>query len=294
MADDRKQATPPVDLFGQRLSDQDFARVAKLVEETVGIHLPEHKRSMVELRVAKRARVLGMPNLAEYCAFVFDDAGSTIEQVPLIDAITTNKTDFFREAEHFVYLTQTVVPGIRERDKDAGTRRPFRVWSAGCSTGEEPYSIAMTLFDHAESHPPFDFSILATDVSSAVVRQALRAVYREEPACAVPVELRRKCLLRHKDHARGLVRIAPEVRSRVRFARHNLLSALPPDTDSFDVIFCRNVIIYFERHNQIKVLSQMARTLRPGGYLFVGHSETLHGMPLPFERVGPTLYRKTG
>lgn len=280
------------ELFTQSISDHDFARVAELVERTVGIHLPEHKRSMVELRVARRARVLGMTGLDEYCSFIFDEGGASVEQTSLIDALTTNKTDFFREAEHFEVLVETVLPELRCRYPDLGGARPLRVWSAGCATGEEPYTIAMVLGAYAAHHAPFAFEVRATDVSSAAIRQALRAVYPEERVCTIPVELRRTCLLRHKDHSMGVVRIAPEVRSAVRFSRHNLFTDPPLDAGLFDVVFCRNVIIYFRRDNQIEVLSRIAASLVPGGYLFVGHSETLHGMPLPLERVGPTLYRK--
>lgn len=280
------------ELFAQSISDQDFARVAELVERTVGIHLPAHKRSMVELRVARRARVLGMTGLDEYCAFIFDEGGASVEQTSLIDALTTNKTDFFRESEHFDILTGDVLPELRTRYPDLGGVRPLRVWSAGCATGEEPYTIAMVLEAYAERHAPFAFDVRATDVSSAAIRQAVRAVYPEERVCAVPVELRRRCLLRHKDHTKDLVRIAPEIRSTVRFTRHNLFADPPLDAGLFDVVFCRNVIIYFRRENQIEVLRRIADSLVPGGYLFVGHSETLHGMPLPLERVGPTLYRK--
>lgn len=280
------------EIMSQNLSDADFARIAELVERCVGIHLPDHKRSMVELRVARRARKLGMSGLDSYCEFVFDPAGASVEQNQLIDIITTNKTDFFRESEHFDRLTETVLPELQERYPDLGGARPFRVWSAGCSTGEEPYTISMVLSAHASAHPGFRFEVRATDVSSRALREAVRAVYAEERACTIPLELRREYLLRHKDHTIGTVRVAPEIRSRVTFARHNLFTDPPAEAGKFDVIFCRNVIIYFQRDNQIKVLQMLADSLVPGGYIFVGHSETLHGMPLPLERIGPTLYRK--
>jgi len=282
------------DLFAKRMSDRDFERVVRLVEDSVGIQLPPHKRSMVELRLARRARILGLPDLDAYCAFVFDETGATVEQVSLIDAVTTNKTDFFREAEHFDLLIKQVVPALRSLEPDIGRTRPLRVWSAGCATGEEPYSIAMVLSDYALKNPPFDFVVRATDVSTSALRHGVRAVYPEERVCSVPVELRRRFLLRNKDHRLGLVRIAPEIRERVRFSRHNLFTGTPAMGEVFDVIFCRNVIIYFRHETQIKVLTQMARLLARGGHLFVGHSETLHGMPLPLERVGTTLYRKVG
>ncbi len=280
------------EVFSQRLSDRDFARICGLVEGSVGIHLPAHKRSMVELRVAKRVRMLGMPGLDAYCDLVFNDRTGADERICLIDVITTNKTDFFREAEHFDRLLDDVVPDMRDRYPESGIARPFNIWSAGCSTGEEPYTIAMVLDAYTSTHPRFDFRIHATDISTKVLATAARAVYREERICGVPVELRRRALLRNKDHSLGLVRVAPEIRNRVRFSRHNLLSSEPLSCGRFDVIFCRNVIIYFEPHNQLKVLRHLTDSLLPGGYLFIGHSETLHGLPLPLEHAGPTLYRK--
>ena len=280
------------ELFSQRLSDRDLRRITQLVEETAGIHLPEHKRSMVELRTARRARAAGIADLAGYCDIVFSEAGEQ-ERFRLIDALTTNKTEFFREADHFAQLIDVVVPEVvRGRLAEAHGATPLRAWSAGCSSGEEPYTLAIVLARYALLHPPLDFSVLGTDICSRTLEKAVTAVYGEEDITRVPPEYRNTAFLRNRNHDLRLVRVAPEIRQHVEFSRHNLLSDVPPVPEKFDVIFCRNVIIYFERHTQIKVLENLARALAPGGYLFVGHSEALHGMPLPLEHVGPTLYRK--
>lgn len=280
------------ELFSQRLSDRDLRRITQLVEETAGIHLPEHKRSMVELRTARRARAAGIPDLAGYCEIVFSDEGEH-ERFRLIDALTTNKTEFFRESDHFGQLLEVVVPNIvRGRGAEPRQAPRLNVWSAGCSSGEEPYTIAIVLARYALLHPPLDFSVLGTDICSRTLETAVSGVYGEEDIARVPPEYRKTAFLRNRNHELRLVRVAPEIRQHVQFARHNLLSESPPIAEKFDVIFCRNVIIYFERHNQIRVLENLARALAPGGYLFVGHSEALHGMPLPLEHAGPTLYRK--
>lgn len=280
------------ELMSQTLSDSDFDRLTRLVERQVGIHLPAHKRSMVELRVAKRARALGLTSLDEYCSHVFDTRHTEEESVSLIDILTTNKTDFFREADHFERLTTQVIPAIRSLHPQAGVERPFRVWSAGCSSGQEPYSIGMVLANHARTHPPFDFAIHGTDVCTRSLAEAMRAVYPEESVCPVPVEMRASYLLRHKDPSQRTIRVAPELRAHVRFTRHNLLSDTAPGENLYDAAFCRNVIIYFERETQIRVLRHILRSIVPGGFLFIGHSETLHGMTLAAERVGPMLYQK--
>jgi chemotaxis protein methyltransferase CheR len=276
------------------MSDRDFHRITHLVESSVGIHLPDHKRSMVELRTARRARAAGIEDIGVYCDLVFNDQGGA-ERVCLIDALTTNKTEFFRESDHFEQLLEVAVPEAIQRVRsESADIRPLRIWSAGCSTGEEPYTIAIVLARYALMHPELSFSVMGTDISTRTLSTAVRAVYPEQCIAAVPPEYRRASFLRNKDHDLRLVRVAPEIRQHVTFMRHNLFDERPPAGESFDVIFCRNVIIYFERDNQIKVLSNLARALHPGGHLFVGHSEALHGMPLPLEHVGPTLYRRKG
>lgn len=211
----------------------------------------------------------------------------------MIDAVTTNKTDFFRESRHFEYLTRTVLPELI-RDYSAGMRRPLMVWSAGCSTGAEPYTLAMVLGNFAESHRGFDFKICGTDISSRVLQTAREATYNEADGAPIPMPIKKKFLLRSKDRSRGLIRIVPELRQRVEFKHLNFMDTQYDMQESIDIVFCRNVLIYFNRQTQAAVLKRLCRHLRSGGYLFTGHSETLNGFELPLKQAVPTVYRKTG
>jgi chemotaxis protein methyltransferase CheR len=209
----------------------------------------------------------------------------------MIDLVTTNKTDFFREGEHFSYLEEQVLPEwVRRHPGEA--RRPIRVWSAGCSSGEEPYTLAMVLQNFRELCPGFDYRILGTDISTSVLETARLAVYREERADTVPPEFRKKYLLRSKERSDRVVRIAPLLRSRVQFRFLNFMEDDFGIAELFDVIFCRNVIIYFDRSTQEAFLQRLSRHVAVGGHLFLGHSETLSGYDLPLKSVFPTVYTR--
>ena len=207
----------------------------------------------------------------------------------MINVVTTNKTDFFREPRHFDFLMQSALPELM-RLCGSGTRS---IWSAGCSTGEEPYTLAMVLSEFASRNAGFNFSLLATDISTSVLDRAVRGVYKEEKVEAVPLEFRKKYFMRSKDRGKGLVRVAPEVRLLVKFRRLNFLDHDFGLRELQDIIFCRNVIIYFDRPTQEKVLGRLCQHLIPGGYLFMGHSETLSSLDLPLVSVGPMVYRKS-
>jgi chemotaxis protein methyltransferase CheR len=245
---------------------------------------------MVEARLQRRLRTLGLDTFQAYCEAVFSAGSGAAEVVRLVDAITTNTTDFFREPQHFDMLLKSVLPGLMQAE-GAGVRRPLAVWSAGCSSGEEPYTLAMVLGEVAEGLPGFRFSILGTDVSTTVLEKAQRAVYEEDKILAVPVALRKKYLLRSKDRSQKVVRIAPEARRHVKFRRLNFMA---PDfglREPMDLIFCRNVMIYFDRRTRETLLNRFCQHLEPGGYVFLGHSETIHGLRLPLKQVAPTVYR---
>ncbi|MBE0617407.1 MAG: methyltransferase domain-containing protein, partial [Proteobacteria bacterium] len=201
----------------------------------------------------------------------------------------TNKTDFFREPQHFEYLVRAALPELVRTG--AGLRRPVAVWSAGCSTGEEPYTLAMVLAEVAESLPGVRYLILATDISTAVLHKAQQAVYEEERILPVAAPLRKKYLLRSRDRTRSLVRVAPELRQHVRFRMLNFMDGSFGLRESMDVIFCRNVMIYFDRETQEALLNRFCRHLAPGGYVFLGHSETINGLQVPLTQVAPTIYR---
>lgn len=269
------------------LSEGEFHRLGLFIQSECGIKMPTVKKSMLESRLKKRLRSLGMGTFREYCDYLFSREGIRDETVNMLDVVTTNKTDFFREPKHFQYLLETALPTLA-----APGLGPLRVWSAGCSTGEEPYTLAMVLSEFREGLQWFDFSILATDISTQALEKSRAAVYEALKAEAVPLELKKKYLLRSKDRSLGLVRVAPYLRAKVRFRRLNLMDGDFGIGEPVDVIFFRNVMIYFDRPTQEMVLDRLCRSLIKGGYLFTGHSETLHGMKLPISQVAPTVYRR--
>jgi chemotaxis protein methyltransferase CheR len=274
----------------ESLTARDFARLRDLIYSRAGINLGLEKKTMVEARLKRRLRSLNMPSYGAYCEFVFGRGGIKDELVYLIDVITTNKTDFFREAAHFDYLRQCALP---ELNATIGNYRPVLIWSAGCSSGEEPYTLAIVLSEYAATKPGFRFNILATDISTAVLEKARAGIYSEECVAPIPLALKRKYLLRSRDGEQRRVRIVPELRRTVEFRRLNFMDADYGAIDKADAIFCRNVLIYFDRSTQQSILCKLIAHLAPEGYLFVGHSETLHDMSLPVVPVAPALYRKT-
>lgn len=270
------------------LGNRDFARLAALVYSEAGIRLGPEKRTMLEARLKRRLRALALDSYARYCDLLFSEEGRGDERIRFIDVVTTNKTDFFREAGHFDFLAQRALPEWTARGMD----RPMLLWSAGCSTGEEPYTLAMVLSEYAEAHPGFRFRILATDISTAVLEKAEMSVYTIDSVGPVAPELRRKYLLRSRDRSSNHVRIAPELRRLVEFRRLNFMDADYGLEQKADAIFCRNVLIYFDRPTQERILRRLTDCLMPGGFLFVGHSETLHDMRLPLTPAGTALYRR--
>ena len=279
-----------VDRFAKPMSGAEFARLSTFIREHCGIKMPPVKKTMLEARLLKRLRSLGMGSFRDYCDYVFDSGKGAGEIVPLIDSVTTNKTDFFREPAHFQHLLEAVLPAFAE---EPGNGESFSVWSAGCSSGEEPYTLAMVLSDFASSRPGFRFAVLGTDISTKVLDKAKLGIYDEDRVQTVPLHLRRNHVTRSKDRSKKLVRIAPELRAAVRFERLNLMDEDISLPGPVDVVFCRNVVIYFERSSQERLLQRLCRSLKPGGYLFLGHSETVHGFDLPLTRILSTVYRKT-
>lgn len=279
--------------FTAVMSDKVFRRLSELIHGLCGIRMPPAKKIMLEGRLGKRVRALRMESFEQYCEYLFSTEGAEREFIHMIDAVTTNKTDFFREPDHFDYLFDKVLPELVDRQGLRGAKR-LNVWSAGCSTGEEPYTLAMVLSEFAGGRSDFQFSVLATDISTAVLDTAKSGIYDEEKVAPIPLNLRRKYLLRGKDRRKGLVRVARELRGLVRFRRVNFLEKDYGIKEAIGVIFCRNVIIYFDRPTQQKILERFSDLLLPGGYLFIGHSESLHGMELPLVQTAATVYRKPG
>lgn len=272
------------------MSDGDFTRLSTLVSNHTGIRLPPAKRIMLEGRLRKRMRAVGESSLSGYCSYLFDRGGLETEIVHVIDAVTTNKTDFFREPEHFDFLAKRAVPDLLAGR--AGRGKPLlKVWSAAASSGAEAFTIAMVLHDLAGTGGRFDFSVLGTDISREILAQARRAIYPDDFVDPVPPEMQRRYLMRSRDRKVREVRIVPELRRRVRFAHLNLMDPDYPFDHDIDVIFLRNVLIYFDKLTQVAVVKRLLRHLRPGGYLMLGHAETMIGAGLPLRQLAPATFK---
>ncbi|MFP9136403.1 CheR family methyltransferase [Devosia sp. XGJD_8] len=274
------------------LSLRDFKRIADLIGGEVGIKLPPAKRLMIEGRLRKRVRALGLSGLEAYSAYLFQGDGLRAERPHLINAVTTNKTDFFREPEHFEVLEQRLVPALLELRRSE--RQPLlKIWSAASSTGAEAYTLAMVLADLVAQRHDFRFAILGTDISTSVLEQGERAVYPTELVAPVPPAKQQRYLMHaRKPGARPEVRIVPELRRLVQFARLNLMDASYPFDRDVDVIFLRNVLIYFDKADQEKVIIRLVEHLRPGGYLILGHSESMIGTAVTMRQVAPAVFQK--
>jgi len=274
------------------LSARDFKRIADLIGTEVGIKLPPSKRLMVEGRLRKRVRALGLDSLDDYSSYMFHRDGLTAERPHLINAVTTNKTDFFREPEHFDLLEERLIGDLVALRSNE--RQPLiKVWSAASSTGAEAYTMAMVLADLMAQRQDFRFAILGTDISTSVLEQAVRAVYPTEFIAPVPPNLQQRYFMHaRKPGPRPEVRVVPELRRLVRFARLNLMDSTYPFDRDVDVIFLRNVLIYFEKADQEKVILRLVSHLRPGGYLMLGHSESMIGTAVTMRQVAPAVFQK--
>jgi len=282
---------PAIDRPEDHLSGLDFQRLARLVEGEAGIKLPPAKRLMVEGRLRKRLRALGFDGFGDYCALLSSQDGLARELIHLIDAVTTNKTDFFREPEHFDFLIDTMVPSVLAQRAE---RQPLiKLWSAASSNGAEAFTIAMVLAELAAKRNDFRFAILGTDISTAVLAQAQRAIYPAEMITPVPADLQARFLMQsRRPGARREVRMVPELRRLVSFSRLNLMDETYPYDRDVDIVFLRNVLIYFEKHDQAAVVRRLVGHLRPGGYLVLGHSESMIGTSVAVRQVAPAVFQK--
>jgi chemotaxis protein methyltransferase CheR len=269
------------------MRDSEFDFIRNLVYERSRINLSPDKRQLVSARLGKRLRAMNVPTIGEYCRLL-QAPGADEELANLIDAISTNHTFFFRESAHFDFLREVVVPETLARAAGERSAR-FRVWSAACSSGEEPYSIAITL---AEAMPTFPWQIEASDISRRILARAVAAIYSRETVSRIPREQLRAHFQRGFGPQEGNYRVKRVLRDRVTFHHLNLLESELPVRDLFQVIFCRNVMIYFDRPTQDELVSRLADRLLPGGYLFVGHSESLTQMRHSLQPIRPAVYRK--
>lgn len=284
-------ASPLIEDADDHLDMRDFQRIATLIGDEVGIKLPPAKRLMVEGRLRRRLRHLKLETFAEYAAYLFRQGGLDRELPFLINAVTTNKTDFFREPEHFECMERVLVPALIA----ARERMPLlKVWSAASSTGAEAYTIAMVLADMMAARRDFRFAVLGTDISTDVIEAGRRAVYPAELVTPVPQAMQARYLMHsRRPGLRREVRIVPELRRQVRFERLNLMDGTYPYDRDVDIIFLRNVLIYFDKADQAAVISRLIGHLRPGGYLLLGHSESMIGTSITMRQIAPAVFQKT-
>lgn len=270
-----------------RLSRNEFRRLAQFIHDYSGIKMPDGKQTMLEGRLRRRLRATGLPTFRDYCRYLFDEGGLEKEVVFLIDVVTTNKTDFFREPNHFDYLRNNALPDLWDR----GIYR-IRAWSAACSIGAEAYTMAMVFDDFALENGPLSPFILATDLSTDVLRTARKGIYPRAMFDPVPPEMMRRYVRLSRDRNQDSGRIVPELRSMVGFARMNFMDSHYPVGEPMQIIFCRNVLIYFDKKTQREVLERLCDCLEPGGYLFIGHSESITGFNLPVRTVSNTVFQR--
>ncbi len=270
-----------------RLTDDDFKKLSALVFAQTGIFLKPEKKELLNARLGKRLRACGITSFSAYYDYVIRDK-SGAELVHLINCVSTNFTSFFREKAHFDFLETEVLPDFLKRDR---TSAAMKVWSAACSSGEEPYTLAMVLSCFAATHPAFRFSLLATDISTRVLAMAEAGIYAMDKVDKVPPEHLRRFFQKGVGKCAGFVKAKEELRRALTFRRFNLMDPFPWKGE-MDVIFCRNVMIYFTRETQMELVEKFYHCLAPGGYLFIGHSESLSNVNHRFRQAATTVYRK--
>jgi chemotaxis protein methyltransferase CheR len=274
--------------YGPQLGDAEFDFIRHVVGENAGIVLGPNKRQLVQGRLARRLRELALPSYESYCEYL-RDAGPE-ELVGLINAITTNVTSFYRENHHFEALSSYMLPEAMKRNSAS---RRIRIWSAGCSTGEEPHCLAMVAAEVLPSSPRYDFKILATDIDSDVVAAATAGIYPIDRMSTVSPERLKRFFQKGSGQHEGCAVAKQDLKSMITFRALNLLHTWPMK-GPFDVIFCRNVMIYFDQPTREKLVNRFSEMLVPGGYLCIGHSESIHAGSAPFKLVGKTIYRRNG
>lgn len=270
-----------------KMSDSDYQKISQFICSNYGIKLPLSKKTLLESRLQKRLKIRRLPSFKEYINYLFTPLGKVEELVPMVDAVTTNKTDFFRGPDHFEFIAIHALPEFHERKISS-----LRLWSAGCSSGQEPYTAAIVLSEYKAAHSAFDFSILGTDLSMDILKKAVNAVYAEEQIRDIPQAYKAKYFLKSRNPENQIVRIVPALREKVTFDQVNLMVESYPVPGKFHIIFCRNVLIYFDRATQESVINKLAAKLEKGGYLFIGHSESLTQMDVPLKQIRPTIFQK--
>jgi chemotaxis protein methyltransferase CheR len=273
-----------------QMTNNDFSRLSTFIYSELGIKMQVEKKIMLQSRLQKRLYELGLGSFSEYIDFVFSREGERSELYKMIDLVTTNKTDFFREPAHFTFLTDEVLKNIVP---PGSKRKTIKIWSAGCSSGEEAYTIAITMNEFLKSSPNIDYNILATDISVRILQKASAAIYNADRIKDIPLDIIKKYFLKSKDPLNKTVLVIKELRSKVKFQRLNLMDKAYPVDNDFDIIFCRNVLIYFDRETQQNVINKLSEKLKPGGIFFLGHSESITNMAVPLKQIKPTIFQKS-
>jgi chemotaxis protein methyltransferase CheR len=269
------------------LSDKDFKRLSEFIQTNYGVKMPAQKKLMLQCRLKKRLSILNINTYKEYLDVVFNDDNAH-EIQNMIDVVTTHKTDFFREKEHFDFITANVLPDLVKTKSN----KKIKLFSAGCSTGEEPYTLAISLLEAKKPGLQFNFNISACDVSAESISTAKKGIYALSKINTIPEDIKKRYFLKNKNPTKKLVKIMPNIQQHVHFFTLNLLEENYKIKESFDIILCRNTLIYFNSDTQERVLSQLCKRLKPHGYLIIGHSESIIGMDLPLVQIKPTIFQK--
>ena len=271
--------------FNQKLTESEFAQIADYIYSNYGIKMPPTKKLMLEGRLYKRLRETKKSTFREYLDFVFETEEGKMELINMVDVITTNKTDFFREPHHFEYLKQKILPKYENKS--------MNIWSSACSTGEEIYTIAITMEEYQlQTGEKFNYHLFASDISTKVLKHANQAVYDELRIKDLPLVLKQRYFLKSKNNANKSVRMVAGLRDKVKFSRINLLQPISEYSKPFDLVFCRNVLIYFDRETQESVLNNICDKMKVGATLMLGHSESISGLKLPLKQIKPTIFEK--
>lgn len=275
------------------LSNLEYQQLSDLVFARIGIKMPKMGQTTMSARLRARLRIFGLTSFSSYLNHVTNPEHGAEELVQLTDKVTTNTTSFFRERHHFDFLNSTALPFLAKTHQ-AGVKRPLTAWSSACSSGEEAYTMAMVLSEFGRKKYPgsWKFQIYATDISHKMVQQAETAVYDAQDLEEIHADIKRRYFLKSKDPSRYQVKISADLRHTVNVGLLNLVSDPFAFTQPLDVIFCRNVLIYFDAPIKERIIKKFSRCLLPGGYLFIGNSESLNGMDVPFNLVGTTAYQR--
>lgn len=281
-----------MDALNIAMSEKERREISSFIESEFGIKMPAVKKILLTSRLSKRLNILGFKSYGDYYKFVRSEKGRD-EYLIFADLVSTHETSFFRESQHFEFLYSRVLPELVQSG-GIGTRKILRVLSAACSTGEEAYTLAITIeeFKKRNNFNSYLYRITGADISTKVLASAARGVYGEGRVGKLPPEYKKKYFMRGKNEKRELVRIVPEIRANAEFIHLNLMDKGYFFPEKFDIIFCRNALIYFDRDNQVSIIRKLTEHLSKNGYLFIGHSETMSGYNLPLRCLEPTIYRR--